>query len=294
MITRRTLGGLAIAPWFVVAGDAFASAPQPKASEPLGLRTFMRMYASLQAETVWYWYSGAIDIAEPGAPVAPLVGVDSLVRRDIAPQSDGSFSVTGWEAHFYHAPGEADSLNALKNPRTGRIVQPFHFREGPNASHFTEQSLESFDGAGVKRATLWRQAGPYVWLSREVDVDTPHPLDIAKWPMETSGVRNQFGSFAVHCAKAADLMDPAIDRADCTFNYEAISGWLPWLLMGQRPGYLVWRANGYKLSSLDEIPAASRRGFEQTNPAIFAKGIPWNDRVLLWDDFRKQRTPAAP
>ena len=91
-----------------------------------------------------------------------------------------------------------------------------------------------------------------------------------------------------------DVLDPRLSNAPCSFTYEAIFGWLPWLLMGQRPGHLSWRATGLKLPTLGDLPAASRAGFERTFPTIFTGGGFGPGGGNLWERFKATREPAAP
>jgi hypothetical protein len=90
-----------------------------------------------------------------------------------------------------------------------------------------------------------------------------------------------------------DLQNPRLSAVPGSFEYQAIFGWLPWMLMGQRPGQLVWRAHGLKLPSIEMLDPAVRRGFEGIFPALLSPGEPWSDSNSLWDDYRRNRTPAA-
>jgi hypothetical protein len=287
ILSRRQaiVAGLA-APLAVPAASAApaitAAKPALDLSTPQAqLTAFMKLYTSLQAETVFYWYSGMIDLALPGEPILPLVAVDTLIRRKTEPQPDGGYHVVTWEADVYHVPGENDPLMEMKNPVTGRMVEPFHIREG----------VLTYKYAPATFKMNWHQAGDTVWATREVYRDLPHPLDPAIWRLESAGPREQFALIATHTGKVSELADPAVTRAGCGFTFECVMGWHPWLLMGQRPGHQVWRATGLKLPGIEDLPMPARAMFERIHPRMF-DDVPWTDQIMPWPDFANLRKPA--
>lgn len=266
------------------------------AAEPL--QQFMRVFASTRAEEVWYAYGGFIEIAAPDQSILPLCGIQTLIRRSVRPiRTAGStaideFVVTTWEANYYHELDDLAPRVELINPATGARVQPVHFFEGRRDTPYTAERMKPFAANGLDSRIVWRTAGDYTWLRRQLHVDVAHPLDPAQWPLESSGTRNRSGSFSTHCAQNRDLQQSRLANVPCSFNYQAIFGWLPWMMMGQQPGHLVWRADGQKLPSIDALDPQVRRGFEAVRPAMFAKGEPWTDSTSLWDEYRRQRSPS--
>jgi len=295
ILSRRalcsTLAG--VAGFATIGTPAIASAAVTGAGQS-PLRRYMKVYASLQPETLYYWYSGTLEMAPQDGPIVPLAGIETLIRRDVTPHADGNFTVVSHEANYVRGLDDARPLDTLVNPVTGRTVQPLHFSEGPRSTLLTEQALAPRKMADIESVTSWREAGPYTWLYRTLHIDMAHPLDMQRWPLEASGPRNRTGSFSTHCALTRDVADPALAAAPCSFTYEALFGWFPWLLMAQMPGHLLWRAAGMKLPSLADLPAASRVGFEQSFPAIFTGAGFGPEGVNLWERFKATRQPARP
>jgi hypothetical protein len=294
---RGVLTAAAVAPF---APSAHAARGLELSTPRAQLTAFMKLFVSLKPETVWYTYTGVLDIAIPGQPIAPLVGCTTLIRRQVVPQPDGSFHVHLWEANVYHRPGETTLLREMVNPVTGRTVQPFHYREGLTTFVYSESAPYVMTGGNglLNRSAkpfdlTWQQAGDTIWTARELYADRPHPLDPAVWKHESSGPRLQFSSISTHTGRVSELADPNVANASSTFTYQATMGWWPWLLMGQRPGYLIWRASGLKLPRADAIPAGTRTMVAQVYPKIFDPGEPWGEHALLWTDYPQQRKPAA-
>jgi hypothetical protein len=269
------------------------------------LHAFMKVYTSLRAERVWYWYTGVLHAARPNEPVVPVIACDSLIRRDVLPQPDGSFGVRTFEANYYHPIDDPAPALRFRNPLNGRDVEPLHYREGPHVQVLSERGMRWVSGTevappparqdmAVRSVATWQQAGPVVWATREMYGDRPHPLDAATWRLESSGARMSFGSFSNYFTLASQLDDESVTRADCEFSYQALTVWWPWMLMGSAPGQMLWRANGRKLRSFDEIPADSRAGFERLHPTMFGEAYPWTEPTSLWSAYPREREPVAP
>lgn len=299
MLSRRALcSTLAGAAGVMALGSTTAAAAAMGGRKPPAgltpLQRFMKVYASLQPGTLWYWYGGIIEMAPQDGPIVPVVGIDTLIRRDVSINPDGNFTVVSTEANYFHGLDDARPLDTIINPVTGRIVQPLHFSEARRTNIWSAQALMPRKTDIIETSVTWRDAGAYTWLCRTLHADAPHPLDMKDWPLEASGTRNRTGSFSTHCALTRDVADPALASAPCNFTYEAIFGWFPWLLMGQRPGQLLWRAHGMKIFALDEMPDASRAGFEKTFPAILTGADFGAEGVNLWERFRATRQPSKP
>jgi hypothetical protein len=296
--------GLASAPVGAATGETARRLANASPREQL--RAFVKVFVSLEAETVWYWFTGLLHAARPDKPVVPFLACDTLIRRDVLPQADGSFGVRTFEANYYHPPDSQDPAVRITNPLNGRAIEPFHYREGPHVLVLSEGGSRWVAGTDVKPAPVadgkaqtqfaesWRQAGPVVWTTRETYTDRPHPLERTKWRLEASGTRMTFGSFANYFAPAAEVESRDVARTDCSFAYQALTGWWPWMLMGDVPGHVLWRANGRKLRSLDETPPESRAAFERLHPRLFATGFPWTTPASLWTDYPRERAPVQP
>lgn len=256
------------------------------------LRRVMKIYASLASGTIWYWYSGTLELAPQNGPILPVAGIETLIRRDVTARADGTFSVRTMEANLICSLADGLPTDRIVNPVNGRIMAPLHFTEGPRDTPWTVASLVPRQMPGIESRIALSSAGDYTFLKRELHADFASALDIAEWPLEASGRHNRTGSFSTHCALTRDVDDPALHSAPCSFTYSAIFGWLPWLLMGQAPGHVLWRANGMKLADLAPLPAPVRSGFDQRFPAIFAGTDFGPEGVDLWQRFKATRKPS--
>jgi hypothetical protein len=105
------------------------------------LQRFMKVYASLEAGTLWYWYSGIVEMAVQDGPIVPLIGIDTLIRRDVSLNADGTFTVMSTEANYFRGLDDARPVDEIANPVTGRTVQPLHFSEARRRNVWSEPAL---------------------------------------------------------------------------------------------------------------------------------------------------------
>jgi hypothetical protein len=90
-------------------------------------------------------------------------------------------------------------------------------------------------------------------------------------------------------ASRADLSDPALSSVPATFTWTRVGQWMPWMQMGQRPGWLVFHARGRKLEGgFDALPERLRRTAVDRAGTDFAHA-PTTDRspnATSWTRYR--------
>lgn len=266
------------------------------------LRAYLKLFVSLEPATIFYTYHGTLNAAVPGRGIVPLLATTSVVRRRVEPQRDG-WLVSIWEATVYHRAGETEPAESFENPLNGRVVQPFHQREGGNQSFWTVNGqFQVRDGqrvpprGGAKPFSReWKRAADRIWTSRETaGVYTQSPFDPAAWPLEFTGRDLQYSEKTTNSGFVHELSDPGLACATSTYSLNQVMLWWPWLLMGQQPGFLVWNTHGVKLPSLDALTPDSRRLVGRVHPTLFGAAAPWTGYVSLWTEYPKQRSPAKP
>jgi len=302
MLTRRSvLAAAAAAPAAVTVSDAASTLPQLEfRSTEAHVRAFIKLLASLDAETIFHMYKGTLEALLPGQAPLRLVDTTTIIRRQVEVRPQGHH-ISIWEATVYHRPGESEPLDAFVNPLNGRTVKPFHQREGRGQSLWTKDGPQFLraDGSwaasnptGTPFALEWTQAGERIWTSRyRSGVYLKHPLDPVKWPLEYSGPDLLYSEKTTSNGLVRELADSSIANASATYSLSQAMIWWPWLLMGQQAGYLMWNTNGIKLPDPDTIAAADRKMIEKVHPTIFGADAPWDGRVNLWTDYPAMRSP---
>lgn len=308
MLTRRNAlaTATAVPAALAVAGAAPSQAASPP--EPLifttpeeHVRAFIKILASLEDATVFHMYKGTMEALLPGRAPVKLVDSTTAIRRQVEVKPDGHH-ISIWEATVYHRPGATEPLEAFENPLNGRVVRPFHQREGRGHSLWTNEGamFRRADGTWVSSNRTgkpyemeWTQAGERIWTSRyRAGVYIKHPLDPENWPLEFAGPDLLYSEKTTSNGLVRELADPSIASASATYSLSQTMLWWPWLLMGQTPGFLLWNTNGVKLSDPSQIDAADRKLVEKVHPTIFGSDEPWEGHVNLWTDYPKMREPV--
>jgi hypothetical protein len=79
-------GGASAATLDAAAADLDLSTPSAQ------LRAYMKLFVSLRSETVWYLYSGHMEINSARYGLKRVCDIETLCRRDVVAQPDGSLT----------------------------------------------------------------------------------------------------------------------------------------------------------------------------------------------------------
>jgi hypothetical protein len=263
---------------------------------------YLKLRASTVTQDVYYWFTGTLDLAVPGEPVRPIVQVESLILRRTERLAERVWDVIDWEAALYRdlATGEYLEPGAeIVNPHTGRKVRPLHYREGPVRFRFTEReprilgSRDVMPDTGKPFSYPWRIVAGDLYMTKSSYIRAPNWLQPDAWPLESSGPEVIVATHSTLKGPLALVDDPGIACAPADFSYAAISGWLPWMLMGQMPGHVIWAESGRKLMSLDEAPAAQLSMLRRIHRQWFARPEPWAEFTNMYLQYREQRKAVS-
>ncbi len=301
--SRRTvLKAATVLPVVLANGPALAAQPQLKLDLNVP-RDLMFAYVKLRASTVtqdvYYWFTGTIDLAVPGQAIKPIIKVETLILRRTEKLEDYKYHVTDWEASFYRDL-ETNAIvdGEIKNPVTNQMVRPINYREGPVKFLFTENEPRLVGNRDVLPNTgkafnyPFKKLGDDFWMTKDSYINSPHWLKKDEWPMETSGERLTVQTSSTLKGKWSDIINPDVPAAPTDFAYAATSDWLPWMLMGQTPGYVLWHAAGKKLMDLKDVPANTVDIVRRIHPIWFTRPEPWPKFTNMYFQYTETRKPA--
>lgn len=284
-----------------------ASATLPAAAAPRraldlakpadNVTAYLKLRASIETQDVYYWFTGRLDLAVPDEPVRPIINVESLILRRTERLGDLAWNVIDWEASYYRHPDTGELVDEIVNPVTGQKVRPMPYREGPVRFRFTDQEPRIIGSRDVMPKTgkpfhyPWKIVGDDLYMTKSSYIGAPNWLDPAQYPQASSGKNIVVAAHSVLKGRLADVENPSMPSAPADFSYTATSGWLPWMLMGQRPGHVVWAEAGKKLFSLDEAPADQVANLRRLHPQWFGRPEPWPEFTNMYLQW-KERNPA--
>jgi len=304
MLSRRqTL--LASGAGVLAARSAYAATPSPGAGDLFTDRwaetlAYLKLRARADDGDAWYWFSGTIDLMPHGEKGLTLVNVDCLNLRRVKRTADKKFTVTMWEGAVFTDPATGKLAETILNPLNGRMVEPMHYREGPtefiaDENGFRVLPRENASPLGASSFDFtWTTGGGHVWVERGQKMDMLNPLSPEQWPLESAGARLHGANSSTLHGLWADVMDEKQTMPAADMVFTSYSDWFPWMLMGQRPGGVLYRAKGPRFQSLDEAPTRVRKLVETKHAELF-RPVPWTEKyggVLV--DHLRQRKPVKP
>ncbi|MEA5620988.1 DUF1838 domain-containing protein [Cronbergia sp. UHCC 0137] len=169
-----------------------------------------------------------------------IVGMS--VSRCIA-NTEGGWNFISRELTYYLNPQTEEILRTWENPWTGESVTVMHVANSPVQGKFK----------GKLPAQVDEENTTFVF-----DIFPNYPNPLAEDP-----------KFAEYCPtpiyQAAELFKITVPTADLInselasvtelkLSWDRIGQWLPWMKMGQQPGYLIYSATGSKVPSFKELP----------------------------------------
>lgn len=301
-INRRTLVHLGLGGSLAGALPASAATqPEPAAFNPSTpqehLDAYVKMLGSTRDETVYASFSGILWGAMANAAPVQLCGFHGIGRFDWRARKDGSYYRRSFDIGMFSDLETGAALEELYNPFTDKTVLPHHFKYGGGEELFTTTGKRPPNRpapAEAKPVTYdWDVQGDNVILNNAQSGAVPHPLSKDEWPLASTGEDYFYGSENTYISPAAQLTDPNTTRADYTLFWSSLNSWEAWLLMGETPGFVLWRATGRKLARPDDAPQGLLEHIEKVQPNYFDTKAPWEGRESSFQSFKETRTPSG-
>lgn len=236
------------------------------------LRAYLRMRGSLDDRVVIGFvtgrYYGVVD-TDP----TPLFGVAAATFSRYRALPGGSVSMVSCEQAYYTDLETGEVLDEWINPLAGERVKVAVVRT--EGSKRTLSDRMAFSGPATPGIQFEQLVLPPDRRGDDV-VFVEQVRFVANAPGQPKPFR--YSEAVSACSSALDLARPDTPRVPCTTAFTNMSGWRPWMRMGDRPGVLVGHGSGRYGATLEELPtvwlAATRRNRPEllTDPAAVLDG----------------------
>jgi hypothetical protein len=290
---RFLLGAASVSGTLLSRAAGAASVPALDLRDPrVALEAYVKLRGSTADETVFQAYEGDIFLVangEIGIPLCGFAGIQKSVwRRDGA----GGFRNLDYDLGFYVDYESRAILDRWRNPLTGRTVQVHHYRGGPSGGRFSTTSPEDDVYGGV--AGRWSIAGEQLCHTAANWGVRPNPMSPADWPLASSGP-TLLGSMSLSfCGRLPDVLDAAQAAPRSTQFWTNVTAWMPWMEMGQRPGFNFWRWIGAKGLSRGELPAHLVEACARAWPGFVERDEPWKQPTSGRLDYMRAKQGLPP
>jgi hypothetical protein len=219
------------------------------------LQAWMKLAGALDDRLVIWWMDGTrYGVVESHAKA--LYGMKVGIFQRYFEQPDGYWKLAMFELTYYTDLKTGKLLEQFHNPYTGDINKVRHVRLGPDIRHQTiAGQLADPDDKAVQ--TMLKDyvttLGPAVISGDSLAIPSSVAARI-DFPKPTApDIRLNIYTTAM--GKLSDAENPAVISAPCSFAFQNILKWEPWMNMGDHPGTMMSRATGRKLEDPDELPA---------------------------------------
>lgn len=152
-------------------------------------------------------------------------------------------------------------MSSWRNPFVDRDVEVIHIRNDPVNFTYTEAQQ-----SGPYRI-LVDDFGEVLAFHREIPLRYPSALTRADYPLHSAGDWYEAAELFNSFARREELEDATLTSVQEFGTWSRVGPWLPWMEMGDRPGYLLYHGRSNKLlGGVDEIPERLRAWMAEHAP----------------------------
>lgn len=249
---------------------------------------FLKFAGSQGNETVRRWYTGKVLAWLPGEPTREIFQFEGFNLGRFWRNDDGTHGSTIHEITIKRDPRTGQLLKEWSNPFTGRVDKVMNSIGGPQERVYNEWGWDRPEKArrhDNPRRIDWTIVDDTAWLTWDLLLRMPNPVTADRYPLESSGAMLDLVNLTTYTGSLSDLEDPNVLNAPAILAWNGVTSWEPWMRMGQRPGWLLYRTIGVKVADFRDIPADVFAATEAAFPGCLEEKVPWPDGQYLWADF---------
>jgi hypothetical protein len=222
------------------------------------LKAFVKLTGSLDpgVESCG-WFGGTIyAVLGKDEAVKPLISVEGCGVNRIEQRGDNLYRIFNREFAVYKDLETGAYLDRWTNPLTDETVDVFPIQNRRVTAEIAPIHKQDFDGTMVEFpfSPPWIVMQGTAFNVLEVHTAFPNPLTPDEWPRESAGKINRTSEMFNRAANYAQLADPDTPHADSTGTWVRLSPWLPWMLMGQAEGHLMYRTFLKRVGDSTNLP----------------------------------------
>ncbi len=265
-------------------------------------------YARLQGDidygkNKYFWFKGYVMAVEPNKKIVDLMGASGFGSIRLAEGPNGAIRRMCREIILYTDLRSGEVLDEWKNPLSGETVKAVHVANDPFnyliEDHFPQPP--SFGGLNkeappkIPFVLPWFQHGDQLAMEIHIHLAYPSALQPDKWPRESAGPIAQVSEFFTHHLSVAEMQNPKMTALEYHGQWGRVTPWLPWLLLGMRPGHMQYACFQGTTQTLDRYLSKQVLDYAQKNyPTYFQAPTEWVEGPSLssLEDYARTQKPA--
>jgi hypothetical protein len=250
------------------------------------------------------YVTGIVHGVRDGEAVRPLLGFEVFSAIRVLKQPDGSYQRLCRELIFYRDLVSGALLDEWDNPYTGERVRVVDVANDPFNYVISEYFPEPPSYGGLNAAQRpprrplrlnWALVGDdTLVLERDIHLFYKNALDPAKWPRESSGPMNRVSEMFRYVIRREDAENLALTHLPHVGFWSRVTPWLPWMLMGQAPGHVLY-VGRFNTVRPEQVPPAVLARVKERFPQFLVAPEKWTEPSLSsLENYARTQQPAPP
>lgn len=250
-------------------------------------------------------YKGTVLAVVPGQAVQPLFGFEGFAVSRLLFRKDGNYRRLNREVVIYTDRQTGEVIDQWTNPWTDEVVDVVHVANDPfNYDIATYMVMQPEDIGGETPAAPvrvplllpWERLGDgTLMLATDMHLYYPNALQPDKWPRESSGPMVRVSEMFRYFVPVAELENPALTTVSWHGTWNRVTPWLPWMLMGDQPGHVLYVGLMASADSFDDVSADVLAYVRETFPEFLtAPDEDYGPSLSSIENYARSQKPAPP
>jgi len=224
-----------------------------------------KLRGSLDGRMVMWWMKG-VRFGVVDNIVMPLFGMLVGSFQTMKPLPGKGFELNMLELGYFTDLETGAVLDTWTNPYNGKLCQVPEQRLGPYPVLLTPTGVVLPDFPPFNDVELSTRVGPAVihgddvWIRDDstIKVDSDHPM---------MG-KHIYNELVTYRGKLSDLNNPDLASAPAEIMFQSVTSWREWFQADDVDGHTTSRANGTKITRIEDFPAEYLRAARERHPEI--------------------------
>ena len=212
-------------------------------TEELDVSCWVKTRSSLSSNSTFLLWTGSIYAFVPNEKKKHLFKIVGMSVSRCLPSEDNSWDFISRELTYYLDPETEQVIHQWHNPWTEETLPVVHVANNP------VQGL--FKGKFPAQVNVDNTTFVFDLFTNYPNPLAGDPQFIEYSPQPTYQATELFKL----TVPTEELLDPKITEVSkVILSWDRIGPWLPWMKMGNRPGQLIYSAQGLKIHSFSDLP----------------------------------------
>jgi Protein of unknown function (DUF1838) len=207
--------------------------------------------------------SGVVAGVRDGEKVRPLMRFEVFSTIRVVRMADGNYQRLCREVVFYRSLETGQLMDEWDNPYTGERVKVVDVANDPYNYVIADHFPQPPSYGGLNKETRPRR--PYIRNWTLLDADTvglesdihlmyPSAMQPEQWPRESPGKMTRVSEMFRYIIRRSDLEDDSLGHIPYHGVWNRVTPWLPWMLMDQAPGHIIYTGTMAARETMDQHP----------------------------------------